>query len=81
MKNTSFIKRPVALILAIILVFSLASQALAAGYKDVAVDYWAEDYITELSAKGFFSGYEDGTFRPDGTITYIETFSMLSRMY
>ena len=81
MKNTSFIKRPVALILAIILVFGLASQAFAAGYKDVASDYWAEDYITELSAKGFFSGYEDGTFRPDGTITYIETFSMLSRMY
>jgi len=81
MKNTSFIRRSVALLLAMILVFGLSSQALAAGYKDVASDYWAEDYITELSAKGFFSGYEDGSFRPEGTITYVETFSMLSRMY
>ena len=81
MKNTSFIRRSVALLLAMILVFGLSSQALAAGYKDVASDYWAEDYITELSSKGFFSGYEDGTFRPEGTITYIETLSMLSRMY
>lgn len=81
MKNTSFIKRSAALFLAVVLIFGLSCQALAAGYKDVANDYWAEDYITELSSQGFFSGYEDGTFRPDGTINYIETFSMLSRMY
>lgn len=81
MKNISPNKRFGALILAVILVFSLASQAFAAGYKDVASDHWAEDYITELSSLGFFSGYEDGTFRPDGTITYIETFAMLSRMF
>jgi len=81
MKNTSFIRRICALVLAVVLVFSLAANAFAASYKDVPKEYWASDYIKELSAKGFFSGYEDGTFRPDGKITYIETFAMLSRMY
>ena len=81
MKTSSSIKRFSALILALILVFSMSAQAFAAGYSDVAEDYWAEEYITELSSLGYFSGYEDGSFRPNGEITYIETLVLLSRLY
>ncbi len=81
MKTTSFFKRIGAIILAFVLVFSMASQAFAANYTDVPKDYWAEDYINELSKLGFFSGYEDNTFRPGGNITYIETLALLSRFY
>ena len=30
---------------------------------------WAKPYINEMAARGLISGYEDGTFRPDGTVT------------
>ncbi|MDD6189002.1 MAG: S-layer homology domain-containing protein [Clostridiales bacterium] len=81
MKTSAFTKRICALFLAVVLVFSMSSQVFAAGYSDVPSDYWAEDYISKLSALGYFSGYEDGTFRPNGGITYIETLALLSRLY
>lgn len=32
-------------------------------------ELWAESIIKKLSAVGIFSGYEDGTFKPDKTVT------------
>lgn len=33
---------------------------------------WATEYIMRLASKGVFTGYEDGSFKPDQTITRIE---------
>ena len=35
-------------------------------------DHWAESYINNLVKKGGISGYEDGSFKPDNTITRAE---------
>lgn len=34
--------------------------------------HWAVEYVAELFSKGSVSGYTDGTFRPNGTITRAE---------
>ncbi|WP_235886096.1 S-layer homology domain-containing protein [Paenibacillus cymbidii] len=41
---------------------------------------WAKDAIQNLVAVGIIYGYEDGTFRPDNTITREEMVVMISRI-
>lgn len=38
-------------------------------YKDVPAKHWAAPYIRIAVSKGLMSGYSNGTFRPDSTIT------------
>lgn len=46
--------------------------------SDIA-DHWAKVSIENSVELGFVSGYEDGTFRPNGTITRGEISAMLAR--
>lgn len=41
-------------------------------YIDVKYTYWGRDAIEEMSKQGYFSGYPDGTFRPDNDVSYNE---------
>nr|WP_068498698.1 S-layer homology domain-containing protein [Paenibacillus kribbensis] len=47
--------------------------------KDVG-SHWAKDAIKKLVEAGVISGYEDGTFKPDKTITREEMVVLLSRI-
>ncbi|MDD4565984.1 MAG: S-layer homology domain-containing protein [Eubacteriales bacterium] len=38
-------------------------------YKDVYAGHWAAPYVKIAVSNGLMSGYSDGTFRPDSTIT------------
>lgn len=38
-------------------------------YKDVPAKNWAAPYIRIAVSKGLMSGYSDGTFRPNGSVT------------
>ncbi|MBQ7901520.1 MAG: S-layer homology domain-containing protein [Clostridia bacterium] len=40
--------------------------------------HWAESYIKTLKEKGVINGFEDGTFRPDSTVTRAELVKMLT---
>lgn len=40
-------------------------------------NHWAEDSINTLASMGIVHGYEDGTFRPDSTITRAEAAEMV----
>lgn len=42
---------------------------------------WAESQITKWIDKGFIHGYEDGSFKPNNTITRAEFFSLVNRSY
>lgn len=51
---------------------------------DVSTDikgHWAETQITSLVEKGIVSGYTDGTFRPDNTITRAEFMTLSNRAF
>ena len=44
--------------------------------------HWAKNWITQAVESGFVSGYEDGTFKPDRTITRAEFSKLInSAMY
>ena len=49
-------------------------------YKDVKSTHWASEYIRVAVTAGWFSGYLDGTFRPEKTITLEEACTALLRL-
>lgn len=55
------------------------TTAFGAAYADVA-GHPDESYITEYSEKGLVTGYPDGTFRPDATITRAEVAALLKNL-
>lgn len=46
-----------------------AAAATHKKFKDVANDSFAFEAIDELTKRGIISGYKDGTFQPNGTVT------------
>jgi hypothetical protein len=46
-------------------------------FSDVSASYWGYDAISSLASKGIVSGYPDGTFKPDASITRAEFATML----
>ena len=51
----------------------------ASAFTDVAPGEWYTDNIESMAAAGLLNGYEDGSFRPEGTITYAEFISVTAR--
>jgi len=49
-------------------------------FTDVVDDHWAKDYISFAAAKGWVTGYQDGTFKPGNYITRAEVVSLVNRM-
>ena len=41
---------------------------------------WAKEYINEMAERGYIKGYEDGTFKPNNTISKTEALILMSRM-
>ncbi len=48
-------------------------------FEDVSSSHWAVRYINSAAAKGWITGYSDGTFRPDQNITRAETVALVNR--
>lgn len=71
-------KKMISAILAVILlmtqitVFAKDYSDYPQRFWDVPKDHWAFGYISELVDKGVLNGYEDGSFRPDDTVTRAE---------
>ena len=42
--------------------------------------HWAREYINRAAQKGWVSGYEDNTFRPESLITRAEAISLINRV-
>lgn len=51
----------------------------SAGFRDTA-GHWAEEAIDFVAAWKLFSGYPDGSFRPDGTMTRAMLAQVLSKL-
>lgn len=45
-------------------------------FSDIPSWEWYEPYVTRLNGAGLISGYEDGTFRPENTITVGEYMAL-----
>jgi hypothetical protein len=57
----------------------LSDKGESASFKDVTARDWFAGAVAKASEYGLISGYEDGTFRPDNTITRQEAFVIPER--
>ena len=73
-------KKIVSMILVFILIFSVSVPVFASDYTDLK-GHWAQKYMEDLADRGYLTGYDDGTMRPDNTITACESLVLLSRFY
>ncbi len=72
-------KKLTSLLITITMLFSITAFAADTPSKDypqkfwdVPKDHWAFSYIAELVDRGIIEGYDDGSFKPDGTVTRAE---------
>lgn len=59
---------------------SVGSSNGASLFTDVKTGHWASGYIRLAVEQGWFTGYVDGSFRPDNTITLEEGCTALLRL-
>lgn len=50
------------------------------GFYDVPASHWALKYINSAYERGWVTGYEDGSFRPDRNITRTEVVTVTNKM-
>lgn len=72
-------KKFILALLALVLVFTFNSKADAQTFKDLK-GHWAKDYIEWAADNGIFTGYKDGTFKPDKKITRAEFIKIISNL-
>ena len=79
MRN-KFICHLTALLCALALLPALAPPALAAdAFRDVPPTQWAYQAIMDAAGRGIAAGYQDGTFHPEGQVTYAQFSAFLAR--
>jgi hypothetical protein len=49
----------------------------APSFSDVPASFWGYSYIETAYAHGIISGYTDGTFRPDNSVTRAQVAKMI----
>lgn len=57
------------------------TETKANTFTDVAADHWALEYISKAANKGLITGYADGTFRPDQSITRAELSQIVVKAF
>jgi len=50
-------------------------------FADVPQDLWARPYIESLATRGIMTGFPDGSFRPDSTVTRAEFAILLQKAF
>ncbi len=60
--------------------FVVVNKPVKASVKDLPADRWYSESMKTLISAGLLSGYEDGTVRPDRTMTRAEMIALIVRM-
>ncbi len=75
-------KKGISFLASLLLVFSISSfKAEAADFGDVPSSHGFHEEIMYLIEEGIISGYPDGTFKPDRTVTRGEAAIMIGRAF
>lgn len=69
-------------VLSAITVFTMSITSFAASFADVPNEKysWAVDAIESMADEGIIKGYEDGSFRPENTVTKLESLVLIARI-
>lgn len=54
-----------------------AKEKRATSFSDVPESYWASGYIAAIADMGIISGYGNGEFKPNNSVTYAQIIKML----
>jgi|GEM_PF-2272118 len=73
-------KKALSAILSLILVVSCVAASFAAAFPDTN-QHWADSAVSYMVGKKILNGYEDGTFRPDRTVSRVEYVKMLDETF
>ncbi|MBE7041277.1 MAG: S-layer homology domain-containing protein [Ruminococcaceae bacterium] len=68
----------ISLFLSILMILSIVPTTVFADYSDIN-GHWGQTYIQAMADKGSIKGYEDGTFKPDKTISRSEFLAIAIR--
>lgn len=80
MSKSTRIKKSITMILTLLLlVSSVPSYGASLRFKDVPKSHWSYEFVEEMAEKGYLNGYPNGTFGPNGNLTFMEAISTLSR--
>jgi len=62
---------------------ALLPAGLAAGktFTDVPNSYWAAEQIAQAVEQGITNGYDDGSFKPDNSVTYAHYYTFIARAF
>ena len=69
-----------ALVLCLLILVSPPVTAASPAFTDIS-GHWAERTIVQFADAGIISGFPDGTFRPDQTVTRAELAAILTRAF
>ena len=72
-------KKIISLILALTFVMSAAPSVFAKDFTDLNNGHWAYKAISTLVAEGTINGYEDGSFKPNETVTRAQFVKMIGK--
>ena len=72
-------KRILSLLLMLTIMLSSAAVMAAPAFTDMGADHWAMPSVEKLVNEGTIKGYEDGSFRPDNTVTRAEFVKMIGK--
>ncbi|MEH2244295.1 S-layer homology domain-containing protein [Nostoc sp.] len=62
--------------------FITASPSLAqTTFSDVSSNYWAAQFIQQLSGRGVIAGFPDGSFRPEEPVTRAQFAAMVNKAF
>ncbi|MBQ1211095.1 MAG: S-layer homology domain-containing protein, partial [Clostridia bacterium] len=71
-------KKVLVLLLSALMVFSTCAISVSAmTFTDLNESHWAYANVQTLVNDGTVKGYEDGSFKPEGTVTRAEFVKML----
>jgi hypothetical protein len=79
MKNV--LKKPLVLILSLLLVLSAFTPAFSATTSSDYDSHWAKATIQSAISSGIVEGYQDGSFKPDNSITRAEFSEMVNNVF
>lgn len=66
----------------ILIILSSSIPSFAATFPDVKSKpkHWAYDHIEKMTKLNYITGYDDGTFRPNDSVNYLENLKLISNL-
>ncbi|NYB72743.1 Ig-like domain-containing protein [Sedimentibacter hydroxybenzoicus DSM 7310] len=75
------IRKSLSLLLIFAMIFSIAMPVNAFAITKDYAGHWAEETINTWLNKGYVSGYPDGSFKPEGSVTRAEFITMVNKLF